>query len=217
MDASRKTTLEQRLVIVLLVIFAVVLLNSLKTLRGSGKSTTQASNPITAVQQSIPNVVRQFREQIEEVTHQAQAPQGDAADHPASAPVQYTASHLRDPLLSLLPKADLTEQGKPVKIDRTAPPPPPAQPPAVTVQGMVWGGPRPQALIDGELYEVGEAVQGARIVAIDRNGVTVEVEGMTFRLMTASVAAPGSVRRQGPHPGGWAGRGLQTGGPSPSQ
>jgi hypothetical protein len=191
MDASRKTTLEQRLVIVLLVIFAVVLLNSLKTLRGSGKPKTQAANPITAVQQSIPKVVRQLREQIEEVTHQAQAPRGDAADHPASAPVQYTASNLRDPLISLLPKEDQAGQGKPGKADRTSPPPPPAQPPAVAVQGMVWGGPRPQALIDGELYEVGDAVQGARIVAIDRNGVTVELQGSTFHLTTPSAAAEG--------------------------
>lgn len=92
--------------------------------------------------------------------------------------VQYTADSFRDPLISLLPSESSTaSQPKPVPTSPLG-----IHPPALTIQGFIWGGPRPQAVIDGDVYDVGETVGGARIVAIDQQGVTVDVQGSIFQL-----------------------------------
>jgi len=41
-----------------------------------------------------------------------------------------------------------------------------------TIQGMVWGGIKPQALINGQLCEKGDIIRGAEIMDITKEGVT---------------------------------------------
>ncbi len=116
-------------------------------------------------------------------TAQADGPD-NAEDGAVEDPLQYTASALRDPLRSLLAREPAgrpsPDQGSSGGYAVVSPPAP--QPPAVTVQGLVWGGGTPQAIIDGQVYGVGEQVQGAIIVVIDDRGVEVEVQGQTFWL-----------------------------------
>ncbi len=94
--------------------------------------------------------------------------------------VEYTADGTRDPFVSLLP----TVEARPMaRSDRVVPSgsPPMVSAPSVNLEGVVWGGPRPQAVIDGEVYDLGDVVQGARITAIDRQGVTGELQGQAIR------------------------------------
>ena len=43
--------------------------------------------------------------------------------------------------------------------------------PALRVDGMIWGSERPQAIIDGEVYDIGDVVKDAEIIGVDREGV----------------------------------------------
>ncbi len=91
-------------------------------------------------------------------------------------PVDYTGAQYRDPLE--LP----IELRTPIKQVAEAP----AEPglkiepeiereiilPTFTIQGMVWGGVKPQALINGQLCEKGDVIRGAEIMDITKEGVT---------------------------------------------
>jgi hypothetical protein len=97
----------------------------------------------------------------------------------ASATSDYTADSSRDPFLSWLPSAD----GKPVTRGGERPAteassaPVTSAPSGVKIEGVIWGGPRPQAVIDGKVYDVGDVVQGARIRRIGPDGVITDVQG----------------------------------------
>lgn len=62
--------------------------------------------------------------------------------------------------------------------------------PPIAIQGLIWGGASPRAIIDGQIYEIGDAIDGARIVAIDREGLTVTLRGATFRRSLKSESRP---------------------------
>ncbi len=55
--------------------------------------------------------------------------------------------------------------------------PTPPQPPPLSLQGIFWGTPRPQALINRRILSVGDTIEGARVMAINREGVTVSFQG----------------------------------------
>lgn len=96
--------------------------------------------------------------------------------------VAYEADEARDPLANLL----LVKNVSPAPMTPTttsdgSEAAAPAAPPTPTIQGLMWGGRRPQAVIDGKIYTVGETVQGVTIVAIDKTGVTGEFQGQPVR------------------------------------
>jgi len=104
------------------------------------------------------------------------------APQPAAEPL-YAASVMRDPLQSLLP-AEGPEVMSTTTTDTTTPTPQaPQLPPVVALQGLFWGGPVPTAIINGEVYRIGDTVSGATIRAIDRRGIELEFQGVTY-LMT---------------------------------
>jgi len=53
---------------------------------------------------------------------------------------------------------------------------------ALRVEGMIWGSARPQAIIDGEVYDIGDVVEEAEIIGIDREGITLFYRGGKFIL-----------------------------------
>ncbi len=99
-------------------------------------------------------------------------------------PVDYTGAQYRDPLE--LPM-ELRTPIKPVV--ETA-----AQPtlkiereiereivlPTFTIQGIVWGGVKPQALINQGLCEKGDIIKGAKIADITKEGVTFVYKNKKF-------------------------------------
>jgi len=61
---------------------------------------------------------------------------------------------------------------------------------ALRVEGMIWGSARPQAIIDGEVYDVGDVVKEAEIIGIDRKGVVLFYKDRKF------ILRPKNERRQ---------------------
>ncbi len=107
----------------------------------------------------------------------APARAGTTGASPAAAiqePPRYTAADLRDPLREWFP-----EEHPAIAVAPSMPAAPPALPPApkLQVNGLVWGGLKPKAIIDGEIYALGDMVHGWRITEIGRRGVTLEHSG----------------------------------------
>ena len=121
---------------------------------------------------------------------------------------RYTASVLRDPLKSFLPQA-VPPVSAPIQLQpansessgRPANAPPASEQrapmPNLTVQGLVWGGPRPQVIINDKVYSVGDMVGGGKIVVINRHGVGLEYNGA--RAFFSPASASGLRGQQGGH------------------
>ena len=126
----------------------------------------------------------------------AQPPSTPAASRNAS---HYTAGDLRDPLKSFLPRAfspagSASFQSSAVGGSATSAASQGAPPPLI-VQGVVWGGPRPQAIINGRVYDIGDTVGGGTIIEINRHGVSLDVDGARVLFSPAS----GSKGQRGGH------------------
>jgi hypothetical protein len=59
----------------------------------------------------------------------------------------------------------------------------PALPP-FTITGVIWNSDRPQAIINGQVVDVGDTVSNTKIVAIKKDGIDVLVEGVTMTIDT---------------------------------
>ncbi|MFH1269640.1 MAG: hypothetical protein ABIH75_01095 [Candidatus Omnitrophota bacterium] len=80
--------------------------------------------------------------------------------------IEYKSESLRDPFQP--EEAETTEP----QVQAEPQPLPPLQ-----VQGMVWGGSLPQAIINNKVVKIGDTpIEGVRITAIDKGGVTVLFE-----------------------------------------
>lgn len=177
MDADRRADREKRIVIVLAAVFAVTFLGSLRRLGmfnrrpasragGGSQDTVNVSKPIRVLLQE------QWQQTAAVVEELGGTTRGIA---PSGATPLYAAAALRDPLKSLLPSAPPapSPRGQPV-VAPPAPSPSPDAPPTLSIQGLVWGGPAPKAIINDAVYAIGERVAGVTILAIDRGGVTIE-------------------------------------------
>ena len=91
-------------------------------------------------------------------------------------PVDYTGAQYRDPLELPMqlrtPIKAVAEAavGPTSKIEREI------VLPTFTIQGMVWGGVKPQALINEGLCEKGDIIKGAEIADITKEGVTFKAD-----------------------------------------
>ena len=77
-----------------------------------------------------------------------------------------TGLEARDPFQSQLPEDKPLEQKGPV-----APVEKPKPLPVITVESIVSGGSVPQAIIKGRVFRIGDAVEGAVILNITKDGV----------------------------------------------
>ena len=170
MDPAKKTELQKRIVIGLLGVFLVTLifkplrrLGSFQSVRGGATMVTEQVNASNPAETLIPSAPEPQRE----------------------APRTYTVQELRDPLTSLFPRpAPEPVPASPASQTPEAPAIPP--PPTLSVQGIVWGGSTPQAIINDQLYGIGDVVKGAKIVMIDREGVTMDYHGTALRYSPSS-------------------------------
>ena len=174
-----KAQLQKGIVVVLLLAFAWTFGGALRS--GGRRPVAPPVSQVAAPNQTmpmLPDAIKKYHAQYE-------TPEGRENDELLPAPppetVAYTAGSLRNPMVSLLPKP--VEEPAPAETaSANAPAETLRRPPTVQVQGIIWGSSRPQALIDGSLYEVGDTVAGAKIVSIDRAGVTVGIGRTTFTL-----------------------------------
>lgn len=89
---------------------------------------------------------------------------------------EFKDENVRDPFVSQLPKKEKVEV-KPVEVRGQEIN---VSPPSFSVQGLVWGSLRPQAIIDNKIFNLGDEVSGAKIIDISREGVKVVYQSKIF-------------------------------------
>ena len=176
MGDDRKKQLEQRLVLGLAVIFGLTLFRTF--LGGPGaKVSTPPTLPVATPQGSSATPPGNLEER-----HGAE-PRPPAPAHQVASKANTDEKSPCDPLVSLLPKP-VTKPVIATKPSQAVSPV--VKPPSLAISGLIWGGMRPQAIVNGKVYGVGDEVQGARIIEITREGVTVEVGGVSFTVNPAA-------------------------------
>lgn len=81
--------------------------------------------------------------------------------------MEYDAGNLRDPFE---PEPFEEEEGKEFNITEVSPRMPL---PSLEVKGIVWGAELPQAIINNRVVKIGDRIEGACIVDISKEGITV--------------------------------------------
>ena len=101
--------------------------------------------------------------------------QGDSAGRPQEGivvpSVEYKAESLKDPFLEYGKKQEASPDKAAVQVKPL---------PALTVQGIVWGGPIPQAIINRKVFAVGDVIDEAKITRIDKEGIELFYAGRTY-------------------------------------
>jgi len=104
--------------------------------------------------------------------------------------VEYEAGDSRDPFQPLkMTEMHAQELSMPESTVRSLP--------ALTVQGLVWGGNFPQAIINNKVVKEGDTLEEARIISIKKEGVTVFFEGGEYQLSSPAAGPSPSKKTQG--------------------
>lgn len=100
-------------------------------------------------------------------------------------PQEYKVEALRDPFQSYLAKEGIKDiTGENIEL--------PAKPlPSLTVQGIIWGGKVPQAIINNKVLKTGDIIEEVKIIAISNKGITVSFSGQEYNLSTPVQSGPG--------------------------
>ncbi|MCX5705546.1 MAG: hypothetical protein NTZ92_05780 [Candidatus Omnitrophica bacterium] len=93
---------------------------------------------------------------------------GSSPDQLLRPKVDYSAQGLRDPFMGKEGKSGTGEVSSPVDKKPL---------PALTVQGVIWGGNFPQAIINNKVLKVGDTIEGVKIKSIAKEGIIVLFEG----------------------------------------
>lgn len=89
--------------------------------------------------------------------------------------IEYTSDRLKDPFQSNL-KKEITIVTASVEEAAVLPLP------ALTIQGVIWGGSSPCAIINNKVVRIGDTIEGARITEIKKEGITVLFNGGVHNL-----------------------------------
>jgi hypothetical protein len=93
--------------------------------------------------------------------------------------IEYKAEDFRDPF-----------QNENIEIQEE--PQAPAEPrplPVLEVQGIIWGGNFPQAIINSKVLGIGDTIEGVRIIDINNSRVIVSFDRQKYNLSTISAVA----------------------------
>jgi hypothetical protein len=198
MDGKRSTQ-QQAAVGALAVVFALVLMNSLRTmgLLGGRPAPRVAARPPAAAK-PLPELVSARNERLEDPLPSDEPAR--AALAPAAAGSGYAAHTLRDPFADLLPKRrdESAEAAAPEPEPAPVPVEAPPSLPSLAIRGKWWGAEGGAAIINGRVCRIGDQINGVTVRGIDHLGVTVEFAGHTF-LLTSSGAAESSGLSPGMH------------------
>ncbi|MDD5432935.1 MAG: hypothetical protein PHO70_08155 [Candidatus Omnitrophica bacterium] len=61
--------------------------------------------------------------------------------------------------------------------------------PAFTIQGVIWGGVLPQVIMNNKVLKVGDIIEEAQIVSIDKEGVIVLFDGRQYNISSPVASA----------------------------
>ncbi|MFH0790434.1 MAG: hypothetical protein V2A64_02275 [Candidatus Omnitrophota bacterium] len=100
--------------------------------------------------------------------------------------VEYKAEVLKDPFRGFRKK------GTDKKINPVYDSKAPVKPlPALTVQGIVWGGQTAQAIINNKVVKVGDTIENVEIIDITKNGIDVFFEDQEYNLPAPASSTQG--------------------------
>jgi len=119
-------------------------------------------------------------EKIQELEKMEKAPQPARITR---SNVVYEAGNLRDPFQAPAEEEIVSSQnipGTPSK--QGANKLTEIHPPSLAIQGLVWGGSFPQAIINNKVVKTGDKIGDCIIVGIDKDGVIVSSGGKEFKL-----------------------------------
>lgn len=95
--------------------------------------------------------------------------------------VKYDALDFRDPFeVSIIVDSSIAAKEDKVKETKEK------TPPDLVVQGLIWGGAFPQAIINNKVVSVGDNIDGARIIYIGKDGVIAFFQGEQYRFRSSS-------------------------------
>jgi hypothetical protein len=75
------------------------------------------------------------------------------------------------------PAVKATVKPEPRRVDRTTRA---VKPPDLRITGLVWNTNRPQAIINEKVVDVGDSIEDAIIVAINKTGIEISFQGQTM-------------------------------------
>jgi hypothetical protein len=107
--------------------------------------------------------------------------------------IEYTSAGLRDPFADQLQLAIQQEKKeKELKAPEVSQEEASLEEPmpdlgSYKVQGLIWGGGFPQAIINNRVFSVGDSIDGFKITGIEKTGITLDFAGRTV-----SLPAPGN-------------------------
>jgi hypothetical protein len=95
--------------------------------------------------------------------------------------VSYTAENLRDPFANPVMSEMSPNSGE------SSANAPEVNLPVMKVQGIIWGGKFPQAIINDKIVKVDEKIEGAQVLSIEKDSVTVFFGNKQFILSAPAV------------------------------
>jgi len=100
--------------------------------------------------------------------------------------IEYTANNLRDPFKNTLHKKSEEARAaipspEETRMNIVLPP--------LVVAGLVWGGRHPQAIINDQVVMKGDFIEGAQVIEIEKEGVTVNYRNQTVKLSSPAATA----------------------------
>jgi len=98
----------------------------------------------------------------------------------ARAIVEYKSGQLRDPFQSYIISEKKEEQVAAQKDTGSIKPVLDLN--KIEVQGIIWGGKIPQAIVNNKVLAVGDLIEGAQILSIDKGGITLNLSGEIINL-----------------------------------
>ncbi|MCX5702876.1 MAG: hypothetical protein NT066_00020 [Candidatus Omnitrophica bacterium] len=102
--------------------------------------------------------------------------------------LEYKATDFRSPFWSPFHvKADLSAANKRAGEVKVVEPEKPL--PLLKVQGVIWGGSFPQAIVNDKVVKIGDTIDGVRILSIDKENIVVFFEKKEYKIPSPAAGA----------------------------
>lgn len=101
--------------------------------------------------------------------------------------VEYNVSVDKDPFIIKQAEEETAEKPSEVEMEITLP--------DLKIQGIVWGGENPQAIINGKVCKIGAVIDDAHIADINKNGVDIFFRGRKFSIPAPAAAYATEVKK----------------------
>ena len=99
--------------------------------------------------------------------------------------IKYQSGQLRDPFATCLVRVVKKEESQQAVKDQLAAPIIDLD--TFKVEGIIWGGKMPQAIINDKVLAVGDTINGAQILSIDKKGITLNFSGQIVNLSSPGI------------------------------